>query len=170
MGAEPPLAAVVLAGGRGDRLGGVDKPGISIGGRTLASVAAGAALDAGAIRVVIVGPIRPELADERALEFTTEQPPGGGPVPALRAGLDLVAEPWLLLLAADLPFVTGARLRDLLRAAAWCDPADDQPVGAVQIDDHEEPQWLARCWRTPSLPAALAGYTGSSLRGLFGPL
>lgn len=168
------MTAVVLAGGLGRRLGGSDKPAITIGGRTLVGTVVGAALEAGATRVIVVGPARPRLLAELAeaglataehdVEFTREQQPGGGPVPALAAGLDLATEPWLLLLAADLPFLTAARLRDLL------DAAHAHGTGAVLADDQGEPQWLTSCWRTGVLRTALAGYAGTSLRGLLAPL
>ena len=180
-----PIAAVVLAGGRGTRLGGADKPAITIQGRSLLSTAATAAQGAGARRIVIVGPPRPglirellgenprpapeaagKLAAELAVEFTTEQPPGAGPVPALRAGLELITEPWLLLLAADLPFLRGGHLTALLTAALQAPSCS----GAIFVDDNGHPQWLAGCWKTAGLRTAAAGYEGSSLGGLFGPL
>lgn len=170
LAAEARLAAIVLAGGRARRLGGVDKPGIRLGQRSLAGVVVGAAAQAGACRVVVVGPDRAELAADLAddagtrIEFIRERPAGAGPVPALRAGLDLITEPvLLLLLAADLPFLTATALRDLVDSAA--------PVGgAVVTDDQGQPQWLVSCWRSTSLRDALASYTGSSLRGLLAPL
>jgi molybdenum cofactor guanylyltransferase len=166
------LAAVVLAGGGARRLGGLDKPGIVLGGRTLAGAVAGAAIGAGARRVVLVGPDRPGLPGELAeaglagraeIEFTSEQPPGAGPVPALRAGLALITERWLLLLAADLPFLTESVLLRLIAAA-------DAGDGAVLADDQGRPQWLTSCWPSASLRAALADYRGDSLRGLLAPL
>lgn len=176
MEADPHLAAIVLAGGQARRLGGVDKPGIRLGQRSLASAVVRAAVRAGAGRVVVVGPGRPELAGEIAgpgaeprrarVEFAREQPPGAGPVPALRAGLDHLdpmAEPWLLLLAADLPFLTATALRDLVEAASW-------GRGAVVTDPLGRPQWLIGCWHTTGLRTALAGYAGSSLGGVLGPL
>jgi molybdopterin-guanine dinucleotide biosynthesis protein A len=171
LAAEARLAAIVLAGGRARRLGGVDKPGIRLGHRSFVGAVVMAATRAGASRIVIVGPERAELAAElaeagaagSAIEFTCERPAGAGPVPALRAGLDLVTEPWLLLLAADLPFLTAAALRGLVAAAG-----DDR--GAVLADPAGRSQWLMSCWRTPELRAALAGYAGSSLRGLLAPL
>lgn len=162
----------MLAGGQARRLGGADKPGIRLGELSLAGAVIRAASQAGASRVVVVGPDRPELAAELAgaggagaawLEFTSERPAGAGPVPALRAGLDLITEPWLLLLAADLPFLTAAALRDLVTAAS---PAG----GAVVTDDQGRPQWLVSCWCAADLRAALASYTGNSLRGLLAPL
>lgn len=155
------LAAIVLAGGQARRLGGVDKPGIRLGQRSLAGAVVRAAVRAGAGRVVVVGPDRPELA---AVEFTCERPAGAGPVPALRAGLDLITEPRLLLLAADLPFLTAAALRELVEVAAG------PGRGAVVVDGQRRPQWLVSCWSTAELRAAAAEYDGSSLRGLLAPL
>jgi molybdopterin-guanine dinucleotide biosynthesis protein A len=67
-------------------------------------------------------------------------------------------------LAADLPFLRETHVARLLREAAL------SGSGAVLTDDTGRPQWLAGCWRTAALRAALAGYSGDSLRGLFGPL
>ena len=162
----------MLAGGQARRLGGADKPGLRLGELSLAGAVIRAALQAGAGRVIVVGPDRPDLAAELAgaggarpawLQFTSERPAGAGPVLALRAGLDLITEPWLLLLAADLPFLTAAALRDLVSAAT---PAG----GAVVTDDQGRPQWLVSCWRAAGLRAALASYSGNSLRGLLAPL
>ena len=154
---------MLLAGGRARRLGGTDKPGIAIGGRTLLARVAAAAADAGASRVVVVGPARP-VPGRIPAEFTTEEPPGAGPVPALRAGLARVAEPWLLLLAADLPFLNGPHLRALRAAAQGAD------AGALLTDGEGRPQWLVSCWRTDRVRSALAKYRGASLGGLLGPL
>jgi molybdenum cofactor guanylyltransferase len=166
LAAESRFAAVVLAGGRARRLGGADKPSILIGGRSLLASVAGAATAAGAARVIVVGPPRPRLltglAGRVPVEFTQEAQAGGGPVPALRAGLDLVGEPWVLLLAADLPFLSEPVLR-ALRAAA--DPA--AAAGAVLVDSGGRPQWLTSFWRSADLRAALGRYDGTSLHGLF---
>jgi molybdopterin-guanine dinucleotide biosynthesis protein A len=80
--------AVVLAGGRAARLGGVDKPALRVGEHSLLGSVVGAAAGAGARLVVVVGPARQELAAELGeLRTVREDPPGGGPVPALRRGL-----------------------------------------------------------------------------------
>src|SRR5262250_1599262 len=141
------IGAVVLAGGRAHRLGGADKPGVRISGRSLLATVASAAIGAGARRVVIVGPRRPDLIAEVVdgadrIEFTSEQPPGAGPVPALRAGLELVTQPRLVLLAADLPFLRDAHVRALVAAA------DGPAGGAMLVDGQGHPQWLVSCWRT----------------------
>jgi molybdenum cofactor guanylyltransferase len=167
---RPDFDAVILAGGRGTRLGGADKPGLTVGSSTMAASVASAAVAAGAGRVVLVGPPRADLVLicaplPRGLTVVREEPPGAGPVPALRAGLTRVRAPWVALLAADLPFLHGADISSLLAAATRGTPA-----GVVMADAEGAPQWLAGCWQTASLRAALLEYRGSSLRGLLGPL
>jgi molybdopterin-guanine dinucleotide biosynthesis protein A len=122
-------------------------------------VAAGT--QAGARRIIVVGPERPGLSGVR---FVREEPPAAGPVPALRRGLAEAGDaPWVALLAADLPFLRADHIRALLRAA-------EGHRGAVLADDAGRAQWLAGCWRTVALREAAAGYAGDSLRGLLGPL
>jgi molybdopterin-guanine dinucleotide biosynthesis protein A len=162
--ADEPVAAVLLAGGRAARLGGADKPGITISGRSLLATVAAAAADAGASRIIVVGPSRPGLTAP-SVEYTTEQPPGAGPVPALRAGIARVAEPWLFLLPADLPFLRGAHLRTLLATAE-----QRQTAGALLLDMQGRKQWLISCWRSEPLTSALTGYGGAALGGVLGRL
>ena len=184
-----PFGIIILAGGRATRLGGADKPGLVVGGQTLLAAVVAAGMEAGARRVVVVGPGRPGITDARrggAIRFVREEPPGSGPVPALRRGLAELApgrglaeldgpggqgaagEPWVAVLAADLPFLRAAHLRTLLSAAAGRDGAGRD--GAVLADDGGRAQWLAGCWRTGALRRAAAGYQGSSLHGLLAPL
>lgn len=170
--AVPDFDVIILAGGRAARLGGVDKPGLVVGPATMAAAVADAAVRAGARRVVLVGPARADFAKVAAaapggLAVVREDPPGAGPVPALRAGLREGAAAWAAVLAADLPFLSAAHIRGLL-AAASRDP--DGAPGAVLVDDAGRAQWLAGCWHAAPLRAALAGYDGHSLRGLLGPL
>ncbi|MGC5012153.1 molybdenum cofactor guanylyltransferase [Streptosporangium sp. DT93] len=159
--------ACVLAGGLARRLGGRDKPGMRVSGRPLVESVAAAV--AGADRLVIVGPSRPGLP--RAL-FRREDPPGGGPIPALRAGMAEVTAPWVALLAADLPFLEAGHVAALLEAVSGEEPAGDRepPAGAVLADDDGREQWLAGVWRTEGLKGALARYEGRSLHGLLAPL
>ncbi|MEU8249578.1 NTP transferase domain-containing protein [Nonomuraea sp. NPDC048916] len=150
--------AVILAGGQARRLGGVDKPGLAVGGRTMVERVVAAV--PGALRVVVVGPER-RLA---GVVSAREDPPGGGPVPALRAGLREVTAPWVVLLAGDLPFLAPAHLTPLLEART------PGAGGVVAVDAGGREQWLLGVWRVAPLRAALDGYDGRSLRGLLGPL
>ncbi|WP_367650521.1 molybdenum cofactor guanylyltransferase [Nocardioides sp. zg-DK7169] len=112
------LCAVLLAGGRGARLGGVAKATLQVHGRTLVDRALDALRDAEP--VVVVGDPVPTA---RAVRFCREEPAYGGPVAGLFAGLDALGEmgetvgglpPLLAVLAVDMPAVdagTLARLR-----------------------------------------------------------
>src|ERR1700710_3142096 len=105
----PPFAAVVLAGGRAARLGGQPKPQLDVGGRSMLATVL-TALD-GARPRVVVGPEQPVPP---GVLLVREKPPGGGPVPALAAGLAAVADVEVVaVLAADLPFVTAAVVEEL---------------------------------------------------------
>jgi len=151
---------IVLAGGRGARLGGRDKPGLVVGNRTLIGAVVAAGTAAGARQIIVVGPQRAGLD---GVSFVTEQPPGAGPVPALRRGLAEAQPPWVAVLAADLPFLRSDDLGVLLQAAAG-------RQGAVFADQTGRPQWLAGCWRADTVRRAAASYQGTSLGGLLGPL
>lgn len=153
-GDPEPYDAVVLAGGGARRLNGADKPGLMVGGRSLVAWVGAAVADAG--RLVLVGPRRPELPHAILVR---ESPLGGGPVPALRAGLAHVRAPWTAVLAADLPFLRPWHVAELRHEAYG-------RAGAVLVDADGRPQWLAGVWRTAELLGALGSYGGDSLRGL----
>jgi molybdopterin-guanine dinucleotide biosynthesis protein A len=182
-GGDPPrrFDAVILAGGRARRLGGADKPGLVVGGRTLADAAISAA--AGAAAIIVVGPEQPgrqqqpaedipghPMARNPPLRFVREEPSGGGPVAALRRGIAEVSAPWLALLAADLPFLLPWHVHALLAAAGDAPAAPRQQAGAILADDGGRPQWLIGCWHTAALAGALLAYGGQSLHGLLSPL
>ena len=117
--------AVILAGGKSSRLGGVPKAQLRYDGATLLQRAVAAARGAG--RVVVVGP------DPGTLPYGTltarEDPPYSGPAAAIAAGLlaleGQVGEgqdgegqegvvpppehaPWVLVLACDMPLAAAA--------------------------------------------------------------
>ncbi|GGY42406.1 molybdenum cofactor guanylyltransferase [Streptomyces omiyaensis] len=80
--------AVVLAGGAARRLGGVDKPGVRVGGRALLDRVLAAC--AGARATVVVGDPRPTV---RPVRWTREERIGSGPVAALDAGATALRGP-----------------------------------------------------------------------------
>lgn len=154
----PPYAALVLAGGRAARLSGQAKPQLEVGGRTMLTAVLGAVADAE--RRVVVGPPQPVPRD---VVVVREQPPGGGPVAALRAGLPAVASEVVALLAGDLPFLTAELVAQLRRAMAG--------DGVLVVDDGGRDQYLLGMWRTAALRAALTDADGpSSLRRVLAPL
>lgn len=115
-------ALIVLGGGEGRRLGGVSKPDLVVGGRRLLD----RVLDAGAACAprVVVAPDSVAVPD--GVLRTLEDPPAGGPVAGIAAGLARLREledgcaagsrgTDVLILACDLPGAEG--LIDALRAA-----------------------------------------------------
>ncbi|MFI5644963.1 molybdenum cofactor guanylyltransferase [Kitasatospora sp. NPDC051705] len=161
-----PYDVIVPAGGAARRLGGADKPGLTVGGTTLLDRVLAACT--GARTTVVVGPARPTARD--GVRWTRERPPGGGPVSAVAAGLDLVTAPTVLLLAADLPFLDR---RTVDRLVAALDRAGPDVDAAVLVDAGGRDQPLAAAYRTGPLRAALAGLgapDGLPLRRLTGGL
>lgn len=109
------ILGIVPAGGAGRRMGGLDKARLEVGGMTLLDRVLTAARPV-CDRLVVVGPARPTPV--AGVEFVQEAAPGGGPVPAVAAGLGRAPEAdVVLVVAADLPFVTDADLRRLVAAA-----------------------------------------------------
>lgn len=142
------FAAVVLAGGRARRLGGVDKVLLPVSGRSLLDRTLDAV--AGARPVVVVGPRRDVDAPVR---WTREDPPGSGPLAGVCAGLLQIPQDTALLavLAADHPHLTSATV-DRLRAAVVAAP---RAAGAVLVDEAGRRQWLLGVWRPERLRAAM---------------
>lgn len=183
-------SAVILAGGRSSRLGGVPKAlleydGATLLARTLASVRT-------ATRVAVVGPeelsatitgylesLESAEADQLVV-LTREDPPFSGPAAGIVAGvralreLDSLAQAgtgseYTLLLACDMPLL-GALPETLLRVAREHPEADVcQP-----LDASGRAQPLASCVATEALQAAVAelGDTsaGMSVSGLLASL
>ena len=133
--------AIVVAGGAASRLGGADKAAVEVDGVTLLDRAVGAARHAE--RTVVVGPRRPT---QRPVIWTQEDPPGGGPVAAIAAGIKQVREFWCLVLAADLPWI-GPAVPLLLTSASEHDVA--------VLTRNGRRNYLAAAWRTDALRAAL---------------
>ncbi|WP_431959016.1 NTP transferase domain-containing protein [Actinacidiphila sp. bgisy160] len=144
---EQPHDAVVLAGGAARRLGGADKPGLPVAGRALIDRVLDAC--AGAATTVVVGPRRPTA---RPVAWAREEPPGGGPLPALFAGLREVTADVVLVLAADLPFLSRTTVDALLAALRGAEGAD----GVVLTDSDGRDQTLAATYRTEALRQHLA--------------
>ena len=120
MPAALPYDALVLAGGRSSRLGGVPKALLRAGGRTLLESTLAAV--AGARRIAVAGP--PDLAPVLArcpgsASLVREEPAFSGPAAAVGAGLSALPpdSEWTLVLACDMPHV-GLAVRSLLDAAA----------------------------------------------------
>lgn len=119
----PPYAAIVLAGGRGSRLGGVDKAALLLRDTPLLDHVLGAL--GPRTPVVVVAPPHPTV---REVRFTLEEPPFGGPVAGIVAGLDALGEagplpPLVALVAVDMPWVTADTFDRLVEASRGRDGA-----------------------------------------------
>jgi molybdopterin-guanine dinucleotide biosynthesis protein A len=166
------FAAVVLAGGAARRLGGAPKPARTVAGVPLLIRVLGAVAAADA-RVVVGPPLPPDpnevhpgdvhraeadpgsagVAPEvDGVRYTREEPPGGGPVAAVAAGIALLdpAHGCVAVLGADLPFLTPDAVGRLLRAL------DQHTDLAVYVDPAGHPQWLCGVWRRAALDRRLA--------------
>ncbi|MGY1630271.1 molybdenum cofactor guanylyltransferase [Geodermatophilus sp. SYSU D01186] len=158
MSSLPPYAAVVLAGGRAARMGGQAKPQLDVGGRPMLAAVLAAVADADPR--VVVGPPQPVPP---GVVVVREEPPRGGPVAAMRAGLAAVSTGVVALLAGDLPFLTPGLIR-ALRERLTGD-------GVLVVDDTDRDQLLLGVWRTDALRAAVADVSGpTSVRKVLAPL
>jgi molybdopterin-guanine dinucleotide biosynthesis protein A len=150
------LAAIVIAGGEGRRFGG-DKLSLrdASGRELLEVVVAGIASQADPI--IIVGPERSWPA---AVQWTREDPPGGGPCAALIAGLALLPDDatHVAVLAGDSP--AGGAAVSALRTVI-----DDAAV-AVVTDGSGREQPMTAVYAVAPLREALSAYGDGAHRSL----
>ena len=140
----PVFDAVVVAGGRAERLGGLDKAELVFRGERLLDRVVDAVQPAR--EVVVVGVPR---TTRRAVTWTREEPAGGGPVAALETGLSIVDAPFVVVVAVDLPLLGNDFVASLVSAA-------DEQVAAIAIDGTGNVQPLLGCYPSASLRRELA--------------
>ncbi|MFE2280438.1 DUF6457 domain-containing protein [Streptomyces sp. NPDC059454] len=141
----------MLAGGAARRLGGADKPGVRVGGRALLDRVLAAC--AGARTTVVVAGPRPTA---RPVIWAREEPPGGGPLAALAAGLRHTTADHVVVLSADLPFLGHRTVRGLLTPLRHGTTTD----GVLLTDSDGRDQPLVAAYRTGPLRRELAVLTG----------
>ncbi|MGC0250600.1 molybdenum cofactor guanylyltransferase [Pseudactinotalea sp. Z1748] len=147
-GATPSFDVVILAGGRGRRMGGQDKAALPVAGRPMLARVLEAAQRAR--DVVVVG----QVHTPDGVRQVSEEPPGGGPVAGINAGVAALGEPapWTCVLAVDQPDA-GAALSAIIGAL----PAIDPLVEVVcHLDATSHAQWLLAAYRHDALVQALA--------------
>lgn len=152
--------AVILAGGRSSRLGGVPKAQLAFDGATLLERTLAAAR--GARRAVVVGPQVGGLPTE--VLGCREEPPFAGPAAAIAAGLDALAgaaeqagnspAALTLVLACDMPRVAAA-VGTLLAAGEEGRTGVPGVDGAMAVSSDGRPQPLVGLYRTAALQRAV---------------
>lgn len=158
-------AAIVLAGGRSARLGGVEKANVEVDGIPLIDHVFAAVR--GCSPIIAVGPDGIGRPDIRVVR---EDPPFGGPAAAVAAAITALegsgaTEAWVL--ACDLPRAMG------LVALLAKTPIPDHADGVVAVDAAGRVQWLAGRYRVCALQSAVAQHpevTDVSMRRLFAGL
>lgn len=145
--------AIVLAGGRGSRLGGVDKATLELAGERLVDRVVRASRIAGAARVIVVGP---KTAGTDADAVLRENPEFAGPLAGIAAGITAVTAPWVWVLACDLEY--PERVCTVLgkdHALAQVEGrAETEADGTLLVDGAGKPQWLAANYRAAALAEA----------------
>jgi len=111
------VTALILAGGRATRMGGVEKHLIEVDtgdGRRETILTRLARVLAPRVAEIVVAAARD------ASGFRTVRDPieGVGPLAGIAAGLAAARTPWLLVVAGDMPYVTAAVVEQLLAARA----------------------------------------------------
>ena len=157
----PGWTAIVLAGGRGLRLGGTDKAALPVRGRTALDLLL-EQLPAEA-PVIVAGPSRPTV---RSVHFAEEPVPFQGPVAGIAAAVADVETDHVVVMAVDAP-LSGALALPLLERLAG---APDRSIDAVvAVDAEGRPQPLCSAWRARGLRRALESLPtvdGAAMRSL----
>ncbi|MEW6864481.1 molybdenum cofactor guanylyltransferase [Trueperella pyogenes] len=156
------LAAVIIqAGGTGARLGGASKPDFLIGGRRLLDILFDELCAAFSVTSVVIAP--DDVAIPTGAIRTLENPPRGGPLAGVAAGLavlDLPDDAVVGLATCDAPL--APRLYPKLLASMGAE-------GAVPTTDRGWPQYLHGVYRLGAL-RALTFERDGSIRKAFGAL
>ena len=151
--------AIVLAGGRGSRLGGVDKAALEFEGETLLARTLRAV--AGAGRIIVAGD--PASVPEGAV-LVREEPRFAGPAAAIGAAMAEVRAPYVFLAGCDHPYLADAV--DLLLDEASGD-------GVIAVDADGRRQYLMSVLDAAALRASIAAQAtlvDLAVRALLGPL
>ena len=182
-----------MAGGSARRLGGIDKCALPVGGAPVLARVVAACTGAAGVEpadVVVVGPPRPSVTLPVGVRTVREDPPGGGPVAGLAAGLRLLdgrgAPPdaalhdaalydaalhdaalpvgAVLVLAGDLPLLRPEHVSALRRQLGLQAVADV----VVAVDAGGRVQPLVAVWRAAALGQEVGRLppTGRSARSL----
>jgi molybdopterin-guanine dinucleotide biosynthesis protein A len=122
------VSALIVAGGKASRMGGVDKRELVVEGQTI--FARQCEVLAPHVAEIIVSAPR----DVPGYRTVGDAVAGAGPLAGIAAGLAAATTPWLLVIAGDMPFVSSALIDLMLRATH-----DDIYAAGVRIGGLPEP-------------------------------
>jgi molybdopterin-guanine dinucleotide biosynthesis protein A len=104
------VTALILAGGKATRLGGIAKHELVIEGETI--LARQVRVLAPRVSEIVIAAPR-DIAGFRTVRDALE---GVGPLAGIAAGLAATRTPWLLVVAGDMPYITGELIDAMLAA------------------------------------------------------
>lgn len=122
------VTALILAGGRATRLGGVDKRTLRVGGASIFER-----------QCAVLAPLCADILVSTpgaapGYRTVADAVPGGGPLAGIAAGLAHATTPWLLVVAGDMPHLSAPVLGLLLGAAG-----DGVDAVGIRIGGRPEP-------------------------------
>ncbi|HEU0029094.1 MAG TPA: molybdenum cofactor guanylyltransferase [Kofleriaceae bacterium] len=121
---RPDVSALILAGGRATRLGGVDKRELVVEGRTIFERQLAVLLPR--LAEIIVSSPKPIPGYRTVTDVVAD----AGPLSGIAAGVAAAATPWLFVVAGDMPYIDGPFVDLVL---SHLDDADTLPIDAVGI-------------------------------------
>lgn len=151
MSTVPGLDVIIVAGGRGKRMGGIDKAAVSVNGERLIDLLLDEVSVLDALQQVVVVSSR-DISIRPGVKITAEDPPFAGPVAAILAGVEELrpeAAERTAILAVDAP-ESANLIPDLTEAL------DDSTADLALIrEDEGHLQPLCAVWNTEALWQAL---------------
>ena len=139
------MTVLVLAGGQSRRFGS-DKLAAPLAGSTVLDHLLGSLPPAW--QVVVVGERRPTPRD---VVWTREDPPDGGPLAGIQAGVASVGTDLVAVVAGDMPYAAPG----LLALVAALAEAGPDTAGAVAVDDEGHANPLLAVYRSAAVREAL---------------
>ena len=142
------VALVILAGGTGSRLGGVDKARIVRHDITQLQRWIGAFRDQ-VSEIYICNRTGDPVLDVIALPDDTAWAPRSGPIAGLSAAAACASAPWLLSIPVDAVSLPPRLLQQMLARA-------DDEIDVVRLVDQDGPQHLIALWRVSAVRERLS--------------
>ncbi len=126
------VSALILAGGRATRMGGVDKTALVVDGETI--FVRQVRVLAPRVEEIIVSVGVREMGSDPIYRTVVDAVAGAGPLAGVHAGLVACSTPWMLVIAGDMPHLDGAVVDQMIAAIG-----DAHDAVGIRIDDRPEP-------------------------------